>query len=169
LVITSWIFIGIVILALGSFLLWKARKKKLIFPLWMGAFVSYAVSAILKIIIQRPRPFNMGIVATLPSLAKNSHLFWNFSLPSSHAMFVFATLPLLIKGLPKLKYWWISLAILIGLSRVYFGLHFLSDVLIGGLLGYGIGLFILKKEEKKQIWNKVKIFLDKLTRPKKKN
>lgn len=160
--ITSWSFVIITMFILASILLWQGHKKKLIFPLWITAIASVLVSYLIKIVVQRPRPFNLGIVSTFPSLAKNSYLVLDSSFPSSHAMLAFCTLPILSKEYPKLKYLWIILAVLIAFSRVYFGLHFLSDVLAGGLIGYFIGWFMLKLEEDNGFSNKILKFMNKI-------
>ncbi len=136
------------------------RKRKWILPLWVTLGLSAIISFLLKILIQKPRPFQQGIVSILPTLEKVSHSSWNFSFPSSHAMFVFCVLPILSKKSPKLKYIWIFFAALVAFSRVYFGLHFLSDVLAGGLIGYLIGMIIVKLEEEEKFGEKIyrKIF-----------
>ncbi|HBN05486.1 MAG TPA: phosphatase PAP2 family protein [Bacteroidales bacterium] len=62
---------------------------------------------------------------------------------------IFAILGTKYKLLPILIYSW---AILVGYSRIYCGVHYPLDVIVGGILGIGIGLlivmlykFILKK------------------------
>lgn len=89
----------------------------------------------------------MGIVSTLTILQEKSFDIWNYSFPSFQAMLAFCALPILSKEYPKLKYFWIAFASLIGFSRIYFGLHFLSDVVVGAFLGLLIGMFIVQKEE----------------------
>lgn len=116
-------------------------KRKFVFPLWLTMFLSAGISFLIKISIQRPRPFQQGLV--LAGLEKASHSLWNFSFPSFHAMFVFCILPLITKHFPKLKRMWIVLAVLVSFSRIYLGLHFLSDVLAGAMIGYLIGWFIM--------------------------
>ena len=164
--LTSWSFVVITMFILPSIMLWQIKQKSYIFPLWVSGFIAGVVSYIVKIIVQRPRPFNLGIVATFPTLAKNSYLAWDSSFVSSHAMLAFCILPFLTRKFPKLKYLWIILAILIAFSRVYFGLHFLSDILAGGLIGYAIGWIVLKIEEDHQLLNslskKVNKFFKKL-------
>ena len=51
------------------------------------------------------------------------------------------------------KYVWIGFAVLIAFSRIYFGLHFLSDVIVGGLLGYVLGMIVVRLE-KEYKWGK---------------
>ena len=122
--------------------------KKKILPLWITMALAGVISFIVKFSIQRPRPFQLGIVSVLPSLEKASHLIWNFSFPSFHAMVIFCTIPIFVKQFPKFKYVWITLAVLVGLSRVYFGVHFLSDVIVGASVGYLIGWLVLRKIRK---------------------
>jgi len=61
---------------------------------------------------------------------------------------VFSALPILNKKFNKLKYIWLVFACLVAFSRVYFGVHYMSDVLTGALVGYLIGLSAVWIEEK---------------------
>jgi len=136
----------IVFFFLTGLFLWKDRK--FILPVWVTIGLAVVVSYLLKIVVQRQRPFQLGLVSVLPALEKASHAVWNFSFPSFQTMLIFCAIPLLSRKFPKLKYYWIAFAVLVGLSRVYFGLHFLSDVIAGAAIGYLIGMGILKLEEK---------------------
>jgi len=122
----------------------KEKKRKWILPLWMSLGLSVIVSFLLKVAIQRARPYQIGLVSVLGDLAKNSHLVWDFSFPSFQAMLVFSAIPFLSKEFPKFKYVWIAFGCLVAFSRVYLGLHFLSDVIVGSLIGYLIGFFMVK-------------------------
>jgi len=150
----------IIFFFLTSLFLWKEHKRKWILPLWFTLALSAVGSFLLKIIVQRPRPFQLGIVSVLPVLEKTSHSIWNFSLPSFQAMLVFCAIPILAKEFPKFKYVWIVFAGLIAFSRVYFGLHFLSDIIFGGLIGYLLGVFVISLEKENKFWEKTykKIF-----------
>lgn len=150
----------IVFFFLTSLFLWNEHKRRWILPLWLTLLLSAAVSFIIKFSIQRPRPFQTGIVSVLPILEKASHAVWNFSFPSFQAMLVFSAVPILSKEFPKFKYVWIVFASLVAFSRVYFGLHFLSDVIVGGLIGWILGVLIIKGERENRFGEKVykKIF-----------
>lgn len=145
----------IIFFILTSLFLWREHKRRWILPLWFTLGISAFVSFLLKIIVQRSRPFQLAIVSTLPVLAKNSHLTWNSSFPSFQAMLAFCAIPILSKEFPRFKYVWIIFASLIAFSRVYFGLHFLSDVIAGGLIGYLIGMIIVKVEKENKFFEKV--------------
>ena len=137
----------IIFFFLTSLFLWREHKRKWILPLWFTLGVSTFVSFVLKIIVRRPRPFQLGIVSVLPVLEKANYLIWNFAFPSFHSMLVFCSIPILSKQFPRFKYVWITFASLVAFSRVYFGLHFLSDVIAGGLIGYVLGVIIIKLEK----------------------
>jgi len=156
-------FIGssiMIFFILTALFLWWEHKRRWILPLWICLGISSLVSLILKFSIQRARPFQTGIVSLLPSLQEASYSIWNFSFPSSHAMIAFCAIPILSEQFPKLKNLWIIFAVLVAFSRIYFGLHFVSDILTGGAIGYLIGVIILKLEKEEKFGQKIydKIF-----------
>jgi undecaprenyl-diphosphatase len=150
----------IIFFFLTSLFLWKEHKRKWILPLWFTLAVSTFISFVLKTIVQRQRPYQLGIVSVLSVLEKTSHLIWNFSFASGHAILVFCSIPILSKQFPKFKYVWVVFASLVAFSRVYFGLHFLSDIIVGGFIGYIIGMIIVKVEKESKLGEKIynKIF-----------
>jgi undecaprenyl-diphosphatase len=159
--ILDYFFLGITLakfeilmfFVLTAFFLWNENKKEWIFPLLTCLASSAAVSFLLKVMVQRPRPFQLGLVSLIPQLQDLSFGLWNFSFPSFQSMLVFSAIPILGKEFPKLKKLWILLAILVAFSRIYFGLHFPSDVIIGGIIGYLIGSLAIKTE-KENHWGK---------------
>lgn len=145
----------ILLVVFTTVFLWNENKRKWILPLWLTLFLSAATSFFLKTSVHRLRPYDLGIVSTPPILQETSHLTWNFSFPSSHALIAFSMIPLLSREFPRLKRFWAVFAILIAFSRVYFGLHYLSDVLSGALIGYAIGFLIVKYEEENKIGERI--------------
>jgi undecaprenyl-diphosphatase len=141
----------IILFFLTTLFLWKEHKRRWILPLWFSLALASLTSFFIKIIIQRPRPFQEGFVSVLTIIfyfMKNSFSIWDFSFPSFHSMLVFSALPVLNKEFKQLKYFWLIFAFLVAFSRVYFGVHYLSDVLAGALIGYLIGYLMVSLEEK---------------------
>ena len=145
----------IIFFSLTSLFLWQEHKRKWILPLWLTLAASAIISFLLKVAVQRLRPFQQDLVSIPEILASRSYEIWNFSFPSFQAMLVFCALPIISKEFPKIKWAWIIFAILVAFSRVYFGLHFLSDVIVGGILGYLIGVLVIRLENKKSFVRRV--------------
>lgn len=85
----------------------------------------------LKNLIGRARPFDV-IQNLVPLITKPT----DYSFPSGHTACSFAVAFLLLRKLPK-KYGipCLILAGLIGFSRIYLGVHYMSDVLAGAVSG----------------------------------
>ena len=144
-VITNFGLVVVIILIIPSIILFK-KNKKLIYLLFLIFVASIILAFIIKLIVLRQRPIE---AFTYPF----THII-NYSFPSMHAMVAFSLLPVLIKYLQKYKSFWISFSILVVFSRVYFGFHFLSDVVFGALFGYFLGSYLLELYEKGKLWAK---------------
>lgn len=132
----SGIIISFIFLVLVIFLFQRRRKRAAVASLLIFC-LSLLVMYFLNNFLSRPRPF--GCVFT--SLKKSC-----FSFPSTHAgasFYFYGILLYLIArfvGLRKrtlglLSLCFVSLVGLVGISRIYLGYHFLTDVLAGFLLG----------------------------------
>lgn len=148
--ISSGLIVGLFIIFI---FLWTPRKREWILPLGLTCFLSAVIAFLLKIGIQRARPFDQGINA-ISLVIDTASGWWNYSFPSFRTLIVFAVLPILQKEYKKFKYIWIIFAVIVGFSRVYFGMHFLSDVIAGAIIGYLIGLFVLKLDKDLDIGRK---------------
>ncbi len=62
-----------------------------------------------------------------------------FSFPSGHAMSAFAIAVPLCVFYPEMGAALIALSVSIAISRVILGMHFVSDVVVGSVLGAGLG------------------------------
>ena len=152
-----------IVIFLTLLLLWKKKKREWL-SLWLTMGITAIVSFVLKVLVHRIRPFSAGVVSLASGItASASYLVWDFSFPSFDTAFAFCVVPILSKLYPKLKYLWIGFAALVALSRVYFGVHYLSDVISGGLIGYLIGWAIVNIEDKTKFFKKFyrKVFKNK--------
>src|SRR5215467_15477205 len=100
----------------------------------LGIFVFKA----LKHLSQRPRPCQIEPHCWAKVLPPDQ-----FSFPSGHTMTAFAISLVVSYFYPSLEAPLYFLAISIGVSRVVLGMHFLSDVLAGALLGSALGVAAL--------------------------
>ena len=64
---------------------------------------------------------------------------YQFSFPSGHAMSAFAIAVPLCILYPQLAAALLALSVSIAVSRVILGMHFVSDVVVGSLMGAGLG------------------------------
>ena len=121
-----------VIIATGF--LWSQWRWPIIVPLWVTCLGAVATTSIGKLLIGRQRPeFTIDVTVATSSF------------PSGHAtaaMAVYGFIAYAIaRVLPGVRerfevaYWTAVLVLLIGFSRIFLGVHYLTDVLAGFLVG----------------------------------
>ncbi len=111
---------------------WGGRKgRSLVVTALLLLFVSNAVSELLKLWIQRPRPCQvLEAVRVLVGCSGSS-----FSFPSSHAVNVTAQAFLFASSYRPLALPLFLVAATVGYSRVYVGVHYPGDVFAGAVVG----------------------------------
>ena len=145
---------AIFLITLSLILLLIIKNKKIGILIWLNLGISVLLNQALKFIIQRPRPTEFRIINES-----------GYSFPSGHSMvsaaFYGFLIYLIYKNVKNKYLKWslitlLSLVILtIGISRIYLGAHYTSDVIAGFLrsVSYLI-IFIhfakdfMKKEQK---------------------
>jgi undecaprenyl-diphosphatase len=126
----AWLMIGVLAWRFGNEL-WAVVGERIV----LATGLAWCVSTILKFMIRRPRPEGAGGHFFN---ALDSHAF-----PSGHAARIGA---LLVAAGPLLP-WWAASAMLVwgqsvAVSRVVLGLHYVSDIVVGLLVGAITGLVL---------------------------
>ena len=132
----------IIAIMLLIFILIISNKKYGLF-LFINTVNIFILNQILKLIFLRPRPFELMLIDER-----------GYSFPSGHAMVALAFFGLLIyfiwqmnlsKQIKKLfTILLIILILLIGISRIYLGVHYPSDVLAGYLVSLAYLIIFIK-------------------------
>jgi len=119
--------IGVALLACGL----VARHRRLSragLAAALGVLAAGLIANLLKVILQLPRPDPGG----------------DFGFPSGHTSTAFALAGALGQAFPAAAPFLHVFAVLAGAARLYARVHFVSDVIVGGLLGGGIGLVLVR-------------------------
>jgi len=136
---SSGVVIRPVLVVVAAILAWR-RAWRLCIWLLTSAAVGAVLSPTLKLLIERPRPSYDPPLAVLAT----------FSYPSGHAITggtlaaagVLLTTTALHRGRLRaaLNAVWVVLGVAIGLDRIFLGVHYLSDVVAGELIGISVTL-----------------------------
>lgn len=136
------------VIPITALFLLMPKRRQIALPISVTVIVSWLTNTAVKNVVRRERP-------ALMLLEEHS-----FSFPSGHAMnnaalyfaIIICLLPFCKKTWQRVAVWCLApLPIIIGLTRVYFNVHYISDVVAGWSLGLIIALIccdaVLKKGE----------------------
>lgn len=126
---------GVPLLVLLVILQWWSKRERLqVRHICVAAGLSFLIglglNQIVLLFVHRIRPYDAGISHLIISRSGD----WSF--PSDHATATFAiTAAFLLHGIRRRGLIFIAVAVLICVSRVYVGTHYVSDVLGGAATG----------------------------------
>jgi undecaprenyl-diphosphatase len=124
-----WLAMGLVMLALGG-----PDRIEAVACAAMAAFISVLLFNVLKRITGRKRPCDVEPHCWATLLPPD-----RFSFPSGHTMTAFAVTVALSLYYPGWSFGLLFCAFSIAISRILLGMHFLSDVAAGAILGAALG------------------------------
>jgi undecaprenyl-diphosphatase len=131
------------LLAVPLVLILLARGGRRVLPAIAVAAIAIALSdqgsTILKDLFQRPRPCHVVTVVHLLSRCTNT-----FSMPSGHASNMFALAGVVWAVSAGWRWATLALAIGVAYSRIYLGVHYPGDVVLGAALGSALGWALMR-------------------------
>ncbi len=119
------------------YLSYREKSQQAALLAGISALVALGVGQVIGVLVHRARPYAYALhVLVAPTADK--------SFPSDHATLAFAIAMLLWYYHRKLSIGLFALAVLIGFSRIYVGVHYPTDVIGGAILGSASGLVVGK-------------------------
>jgi membrane-associated phospholipid phosphatase len=144
-----------ILMFLSWYLLWD--NQNLFFYYNIGTFANIILNVILKGLIQEPRPMFDSKKISLLKIHKKEYFFQNgipfdiYGMPSGHAQGVFFSTIYIFLCLKQKK--WLYIYLLISLltcyQRVKYDYHYLSQVIVGSIIGASFGYFVYELALKK--------------------
>lgn len=150
---------GFFIALLPLLALWCWKQKSLALRVLLALVLSIGLADMIsyravKKLVQRDRPEFAGL-ATPVQLRTHQHSGTSF--PSNHAANIFAAAQVMTLAIPIAGPAFYLIAFAVGYSRIYVGVHFPLDVIVGALLGIVIATLVwrlliesLKRRKKKE-------------------
>lgn len=140
------------IAALFLFLMMSSAWKKQAYYFAVVALsflLSYGViSSFFHYFYHRPRPFAVfGFAPLIPESG--------YSFPSNHAVFFFSLALVTFFFSKKLGGWFLAGAVLMGIARVYVGVHYPFDIVGGAVIGIFSVLFVIYLLEPKKFRERI--------------
>lgn len=121
-----------VMVAIFLIALFLMRKHRVAIELFFVSAVSFVATFLLKVTLRAPRPFSVDSLVMLYDKETG------YGLPSAHALMSVVIFGWIATRHPKshmLTWGSVAVIVLIGLSRVYLGVHYPSQVLAGWIFG----------------------------------
>jgi undecaprenyl-diphosphatase len=125
---------AVVLFIIFSWILTKKRRVLRCLVLLYG--IQSGILYGLKFLIQRERPLYLLDMAS--KLTKGPGEILDPSFPSGHAVYALMMATVLGTWFPRYRVIFYIAAGFTAWTRIYLGVHFPTDVIVGGVLGYGI-------------------------------
>lgn len=108
----------------------RTHTRHVLVATGLSFLLGLTINQIILMFIHRIRPYDGGISYLLISPSADP------SFPSDHATATFAiAAAFLLHKMEQMGFWFLVAAVLVGISRVYIGTHYVSDVLGGAATG----------------------------------
>jgi undecaprenyl-diphosphatase len=127
--------VGVPLLVLAVALQWwrgpdRPHNRHVLVAAGLSFLLGLAVNQLILLFVHRMRPYDGGVTHLLIDRSADP------SFPSDHATATFAiAAAFLLHGMWRTGLWFLAAAVLVTISRVYIGTHYVSDVLGGAATG----------------------------------
>lgn len=128
---------------------WMKDERELALLTGAGIIAGAMFTYPLKFIIDRTRPYDLIESARLLTPIESDSSF-----PSGHTEMSFLAATIVSRFHPGYSKYLYSFSFIVGLSRIYVGVHFPLDVVGGVLVGVMVGKLVLVVREKRNIFGK---------------
>ena len=135
-------FVGLLLL---SFLFWpkkdKIKNRAMVLLSVIAALIArFVVKSTILLFYDRPRPYiSLPLTHKLIAVAPTD----NFqAFPSGHTIFFFALSTVVYSFNKRLGIFFFVCSLIIGITRIYVGVHWPSDILAGIILGVIVGIIV---------------------------
>ena len=135
----NWLIPILILIFKLGFQSGKKGKLSLIILIISLALTDAICAQILKPFFERIRPSHLNIEGFKLLVSKGG----KWSMPSNHAANIFSLAAILSYFYHKFTPFLYVLAFSIAFSRVYVGVHFVGDVVVGAIVGYSIAIVVL--------------------------
>jgi membrane-associated phospholipid phosphatase len=100
------------------------------------------VGELLKILVRRMRPPDVGSAYTFRAYSDHPFSSRGIGFPSSHAVVAFGAAEILSRLFPRARVVWYAAAVGCAVSRLLAHAHYLSDVVAGACIGIGVAALL---------------------------
>lgn len=115
----------------------EKNKMMVIMACLAGILDRFVITEAFKIFLYSPRPFTvLGVTSLIPE--------WGNSFPSGHTIFLFGVSTIIYFYNKNLSMVFFALSLVVGLARIYTGVHWPGDVLWGIIFGIASSLLFYK-------------------------
>jgi undecaprenyl-diphosphatase len=134
--------IGVPILVLAVAIQWRRKDERrhvrhVLLAAGLSFLIGLALNQLILLFVHRARPYEMGVTHLL--VAKST----DPSFPSDHATASAAiAFAFLLHGVRREGLWFLAAALVLMISRVYIGTHYMSDVAGGALTAFAAAALV---------------------------
>ncbi|WP_125761798.1 undecaprenyl-diphosphatase [Companilactobacillus hulinensis] len=152
------------ILALVMIYLWFSKRKDLQYRKMLTlSFISCVISEFVGKFIAGKIYFHLQPFAVLSNVHQLINKSVGNSFPSDHTIVFFSIMTIFfIYSKSKQRYWYLILATVVGLSRMFVGVHYPIDVFVGASIGTIISIITYEYLSTSKITNDIVIKIYKL-------